>query len=41
VAAGFKSYFNDRTFLRSEALIAFAAGRADQMTFRLGFGFDF
>jgi hypothetical protein len=41
VAGGFKSYFNDRTFVRSEALVAFDSSRAHQMAFRLGFGIDF
>ena len=41
LAAGFKSYFNDRAFVRSEALVALDSGRADEMTFRLGFGVDF
>jgi hypothetical protein len=41
VAGGFKSYFSDRVFLRSEALVALRSRGADQMTFRLAFGFDF
>ena len=41
VAGGFKSYFSDRVFLRSEALVALRSREADQMTFRLSLGFDF
>lgn len=41
VAGGFKSYFNDRAFVRSEALVAFRSGAAEQLTFRLAFGLDF
>jgi len=41
VAGGFKSYFNDRAFLRSEGTVAIGSGGPDQMTLRLGFGLDF
>lgn len=41
VAAGFKSYFSDRVFVRSEGLAALGSRGVDQMTFRLTFGLDF
>jgi len=41
VAGGFKSYFNDRAFLRSEMAVAVGSGGPDQMTLRVGFGLDF
>jgi hypothetical protein len=39
-AVGCKSYFNERTFVRTEALVAFGANLS-QTTFRIGAGFDF
>jgi len=41
VAAGFKSYFNDRLYMRSEILAAFDQDGFSHATARLGFGFDF
>lgn len=41
VAGGFKSYFNERTFLRTEAMTAFSGEGLAQFTLRIGFGFDF
>lgn len=41
VAAGLKSYFNERSFVRTEGLVAFNAGGVDQTSFRIAFGFDF
>jgi hypothetical protein len=40
-AAGFKSYLNSRTFVRTEALTAFGAGGPTQITLHLGIGVDF
>lgn len=40
-AAGFKSYINHRTFVRTEALTAFGAGGPTQVTLHLGLGVDF
>jgi hypothetical protein len=41
VALGCKSYFNERTFIRSEFLTAFNRQGLAQLTLRAGFGFDF
>src|SRR5688572_12562309 len=41
VAAGFKSYFNARTFVRSDISAAWRAGGMSQVGLRLDFGFDF
>lgn len=41
VAAGFKSYFNERSFIRSELSTAYADSGIIQWTLRLGFGVDF
>jgi hypothetical protein len=41
VAAGFKSYFNDRTFVRPELQVGFGSHGAAQMNIRLDFGIDF
>jgi hypothetical protein len=41
VAGGFKSYFNDRTFVRPEIQTAFGSGGASQVGLRLDFGVDF
>jgi hypothetical protein len=41
VAGGFKSYFNDRTFVRPEIQTAFGSSGAPQVALRLDFGFDF
>jgi hypothetical protein len=41
VAAGFKSYFNERVYMRSEILAAFDADGFSHATARLGIGFDF
>ncbi len=41
VAAGYKSYFNDRVYMRSEILAAFDKDGFSHATARLGFGFDF
>lgn len=41
VAAGFKSYFNERSFIRSELSTAYADSGISQWTIRLGFGMDF
>lgn len=41
VAAGFKSYFNERTFIRSELSTAYAESGVRQWTLRLGMGVDF
>jgi hypothetical protein len=41
VAVGAKSYFNERTFVRSELLVAFKSGGYSHATLRLGFGVDF
>jgi hypothetical protein len=41
VVTGCKSYFNERTFLRTEALVAFGPGGVAQATFRIGAGVDF
>ena len=40
-AAGFKSYINHRTFVRTEALTAFGARGPTQVTLHLGLGVDF
>jgi hypothetical protein len=40
-AVGCKSYFNARTFVRTEALAAFGSNGVSQTTFRIGAGFDF
>ena len=41
VAGGFKSYFNERTFIRSEILITFGSHGPTDVTFGLGIGVDF
>ena len=41
VAVGCKSYFNERTFIRSELLTAFNRQGLAQFAVRAGFGFDF
>lgn len=41
VAAGFKSYFNERTFLRTEGMTSFGADASPHLAARIGFGFDF
>ena len=41
VAAGFKSYFNERTFVRPELQVGFGAHGAAQMNIRFDFGIDF
>src|SRR6266542_5234255 len=41
VAGGFKSYFNERTFMRSEALIALGPHGFSHATLRIGAGIDF
>jgi len=40
-AAGFKSYFNERTFLRTEGAAMFDAHGSPHLALRVGFGFDF
>lgn len=41
VAGGFKSYFNERAFVRPEISTAFNADGVSQWTLRVGFGVDF
>lgn len=41
VAAGCKSYLTSRTFVRSEALVAFGRSGSTHVALRLGFGVDF
>jgi hypothetical protein len=41
VAVGCKSYFNSRTFVRTEARVAFGPDGVSRTTFRFGFGVDF
>ena len=41
VAAGFKTYFNDRIFVRPEANLAFRSSGAAQVSLRLDLGVDF
>jgi Outer membrane protein beta-barrel domain len=41
VAAGFKSYFNERTFMRTEGMTSFGADGSPHLAARIGFGFDF
>jgi len=41
LAAGFKSYFNERTFMRTEAQASFGADESAHLALRIGFGFDF
>jgi hypothetical protein len=41
LAAGFKSYFSERTFLRSELSTAYTRRGLSQLTLGLGFGVDF
>ena len=41
VAGGFKSYFNERAFVRPEVATAFNADGVSQWTLRVGFGVDF
>jgi hypothetical protein len=40
-AVGAKSYFNERTYVKSEFLMAAHSGGFSHATLRLGFGFDF
>ena len=40
-AAGFKSYFTERTFVRSELAAAFGSRGVTQLSLGLGFGVDF
>lgn len=41
LAAGFKSYFNERAFIRSELSTVYNARGLSQWSLRLGFGVDF
>lgn len=41
VAGGFKSYFNERTFVRSELPAAIGSRGVSDVTLGLGFGTDF
>jgi len=41
VAAGYKSYFSERLYMRPEVLMAFDDNGVSHGTVRLGFGFDF
>jgi hypothetical protein len=41
VAAGFKSYFNERAFVRPELQVGFGRNGASRTNIRLDFGFDF
>src|SRR5262245_14438977 len=41
VAVGTKSYFNERTYIRSEFATAFGASGFSHAILRIGFGFDF
>ena len=41
VAAGLKSYFNERAFVRTEGLAAFTLEGVNQTSFRIAFGCDF
>lgn len=41
VAAGFKSYFNERTFIRTEVQASIGADHRAHPAARVGFGFDF
>jgi hypothetical protein len=41
VAGGFKSYFNERTFVRPELQVGFGSHGTAQMNIRLDFGIDF
>lgn len=41
VAGGFKSYFNERTFVRPEVGVGFGPRGATQVNLRLDFGVDF
>jgi len=41
VAAGYKSYFNERVYMRSEILASFDQDGFSHATARLGIGFDF
>jgi hypothetical protein len=41
LAAGFKSYFNERTFMRTEGMSSFGTDGSPHLAFRVGFGFDF
>jgi hypothetical protein len=40
-AAGFKSYFDERSFIRSEMSTAYNGRGINQLTLRVGFGVDF
>jgi len=41
LAGGFKTYFNEKTFIRTEALIAIGSNGATHTALRMGVGFDF
>lgn len=41
LAIGAKSYFDSRTYVRSEAMLAYGSARLVQFTLRLGVGVDF
>jgi hypothetical protein len=41
VAAGYKSYFNERTFMRSEVQVSLGPDGRPYPALRVGFGFDF
>jgi hypothetical protein len=41
IAAGWKSYFNERVFIRSEVLVAMRQDGFSHATMRIGAGFDF
>jgi hypothetical protein len=40
-AAGFKSYFDERSFIRSEMSTSYNSRGLNQLTLRVGFGVDF
>jgi hypothetical protein len=41
VAAGYKSYFNEHAFMRTELQTSFGADATLHPAIRIGFGFDF
>jgi hypothetical protein len=41
IAGGWKSYFNERVFIRSEVLVAMRRDGFSHATMRIGAGFDF
>jgi hypothetical protein len=41
LAAGYKSYFNERTFMRTELQTSFGRDGSPHPALRIGFGFDF